>query len=184
MPSRLWWLLLVALLVTCGLAGIRSCRHSDASENVVPRAPSPSATGVKQAESEAEALELRERIRRHDDAVYAAIATLQRYLAALGDDDRSRADAFWAGKKPPTDTREADLRSLRDLRGLRIENGKPQALDSEAVPQSLEIPVELRVGFAHGPMRRYRGWYRLRRSVIDGQWEITSASIDVVERSH
>lgn len=184
MQARTLWLLLAAVLLICAIAGVRSCRHDGASDAGVATAATSDGDGTASANdaAAAEAAELRERIRRHDEALYAAVATLQRYLAALGSDDRAKADAFWDGDGPPEDTREADLRSLEQLRGLRIENGKPKALDSQPVPSALEIPVELRAGFEDGPMRRYRGWYRLRRAG-DGNWKITSASVDVVPRA-
>lgn len=184
MQARTLWLLLAAVLLVCAFAGVRSCGRDAASDAGAATATTGDEDGAASAgaAAEAEAAELRERIRRHDEALYAAVATLQRYLAALGGDDRAKADAYWDGDGPPEDTHEADLRSLEQLRGLRIENGKPKALDSQPVPAALEIPVELRAGFEDGPMRRYRGWYRLRRSG-DGSWKITSASVDAVARA-
>ena len=114
--------------------------------------------------------------------MYVAVSTLHRYLAALGGADRAKADAFWTGKTPPAASGEADLRSLKDLHSFRIENGTPKPLDSESVPNALEIPVELRANLQGQPLRRYRGWYRMRRAVADGGWEITSASITPVTR--
>jgi hypothetical protein len=184
MQSRLLWLALAAVLLVCLASGVRSCGKTRA----VTDATVPPATGIAtpdgaaNAAREAEAVKLRARARQYDDAVYAAVATLQRYLAALGGDDRAKADAFWVGKHPPANSHEADLRTLKDLRGLRIENGKPKPLDSEPVPAALEIPVELRAGVEGSQLRRYRGWYRLRRAVSDGQWEISSASVDAVQR--
>lgn len=179
MRGRLPWLLLAAVLVACAAIGLRGCgsgaTENPAAANAPMAAPAPPASAAANTDANArEAARRRER----DAALHAAVATLQRYLAALGGDDRAAADAFWAGGKPPRDTHEADLRALHELRGLRIENGMPRALDSESVPLALEIPVELRAGFADAPLRRYRGWYRLRRAV-DGRWEITSASVEV-----
>lgn len=183
MQARTSWLLLAAVLLICAIAGVRGCRQDgDAAANANAPAGGGDARASDEAAAAAEAAALRERIRRHDEALYAAVATLQRYLAALGGDDRAAADAFWDGDGPPDETHEADLRSLRRLRGLRIENGRPKALDSQPVPSALEIPVELRAGFEDGPMRRYRGWYRLRRGG-DGDWRITSASVDAVARA-
>lgn len=184
MQARTLWLLLAAVLLVCAIVGIRSCRNDAAPDADAATAASAAADNAASgdAAAEAEAAQLRERIRRHDEALYAAVATLQRYLAALGSEDRAKADAFWAGDRPPADTHEADLRTLQNLRGLRIENGRPKALDSQPVPSALEIPVELRAGFEDGPMRRYRGWYRLRRTG-DGSWKITSASVDVGARA-
>ncbi len=184
MQGRLVWGLLAAVLLVCVVAGVRSCREdpTTAAVAVPPVAGTATTAPVTDAASDAEAAKLRARIRQHDDALYAAVATLQRYLAALGGEDRAKADAFWVGRHPPADSHEADLRELKNLRGLRIENFRPKPLDSEPIPAALEIPVELRVSVEGSPLRRYRGWYRLRRAVADGEWEISSASVDVVQR--
>lgn len=184
MQIRPIWLLPALVLVAVLAIGVRSCVYPE-PETDTPLSPGTTdvaSAATQGAAADAEAARLRKQIRQHDDALYAAVATLQRYLAALGGDDRGSADAFWAGGRPPRDSREADLRNLQDLRGLRIENGRPEALDSEAVPRALEIPVELRVSVANGPLRRYRGWYRMRRAVADNRWEITSASMEAVGR--
>jgi hypothetical protein len=184
MQGRLLWWALTAVLLVCAIAGVRSCEKA----RVVPvSVATPAATAGATPPSantpgDAQSAKLRAQIKQHDDALYAAVATLQRYLAALGGEDRAKADAFWVGKRAPADSHEADLRTLKDLRGLRIENGKPKPLDSQPVPAALEIPVELRVSTKGSPLRRYQGWYRLRRGVADGQWEISSASVDVVQR--
>lgn len=184
MQIRMKWLLPAVVMAAILIIGTRGCSHRDSDADTHPSLGSADVTtpSTRDMDAEADAARLREQIRRHDDALYAAVATLQRYLAALGGDDRAAADAFWAGGSPPRDPNEADLRNLRELRGLRIENGKPQALDSEPVPRALEIPVELRVSVANGPLRRYQGWYRMRRAVADDRWEITSASVALVNR--
>lgn len=186
MQIRPIWLLSALVLVAVLVIGVRSCVHHEPETDITlaPGSADVVAVTPQDTAADAEAARLREQIRQHDDALYAAVATLQSYLAALGGDDRASADAFWAGGRPPRDSREADLRNLQDLRGFRIENGRPEALDSEAVPRALEIPVELRVSVANGPLRRYRGWYRMRRAVADNRWEITSASMEAVGRPH
>ena len=137
-----------------------------------PAAPATPTTPGAQAEAEAG---IRATRQRRDASLRSAVSTVQRYLTALGE-DQARADTFWAGGRPPPGTREADLRTLTELRALRIENGSPVALDSQAVPDAVEIPVELRISTRNAPLRHYQGWYRLRRAG-DG-WQITSAAID------
>ncbi|MBO9716607.1 MAG: hypothetical protein J7507_07315 [Pseudoxanthomonas sp.] len=83
------------------------------------------------------------------------------YLGALPDPDRSRADAYWSGGGPGTPADDALLRGLTGLRGMRIENDPPHALDRESPPRAFEIPVRLRLDTDTGPLRM-QGHYRLR----------------------
>lgn len=126
-----------------------------------------------------------QKLARLQDQRYAAFSgaasAVQAYLAAVGGQDWKKADVYWVNQQPGSG--EADLRSLKKLQSLRIENDTPEALDKEAVPKALEVPVNLRANFQEGkPMRRYRGWYRVRQKVSGEGWEITSASIDEVPR--
>ena len=90
--------------------------------------------------------------------------------------DRTRADAYWAGGGPGATADDALLRGIADLKGMRIRNGPPLALDNASPPRAFEIPVQLRLDTNGGPVR-VQGSYRLRARV-DGQgWEITSASL-------
>jgi len=180
MGNRWLWFLGAVVLLLCAAAGLRSCQRDDGADAGSPPAgdsPATQATAGDAVRVEAAAAQ-RALVARHNQAMSTAVSTLHAYLAALGGDDRAKADAYWAGGKPPARSGEADLRTLKDLRALRTENGRPTPLDSEPVPNALEIPVELRASFRGAPQRRYRGWYRLRRAVADGSWEITSASID------
>ncbi|UWX04764.1 hypothetical protein H1235_06395 [Pseudoxanthomonas sp. NC8] len=114
--------------------------------------------------------------RAHAEAATQAASTLHAYLGALPGPDRSRADAYWAGGRPGTPADDALLRDITDLRGMRIRNDRPLALDHESTPRAFEIPVQLRLD-ANGRTARVQGTYRLRARV-DGQgWEITSASL-------
>jgi hypothetical protein len=181
MGNRWLWILGVVVLLLCTAAGLRSCLHDsdDAASAPVAGSPAQPKAATSTAAAEAAAAQ-RALVARRNEAMASAVSTLHAYLAALGGDDRAKADAYWAGGKPPAHTGEADLRTMKGLRALRTENGTPSPLDSEPVPNALEIPVELRASFRGEPMRRYRGWYRLRRAVAGSGWEITSASIDVL----
>jgi len=181
MMKRPLLLFVLLALVAAGIMLLRSC--GDAAPQDSADATTPSQSG-RADDGSGPAADARARAiaRQREAAMQAAVSTLHRYLAALGGTDRAAADAFWAGKAPPAASGEADLRSLKKLQSLRSENETPQSLDSEAVPNALEIPVELRAGVQGEPLRRYRGWYRMRRAVADGGWEITSASIAPVTR--
>jgi hypothetical protein len=110
------------------------------------------------------------------NAAQQAASTLHAYLGALPATDRSRADAYWSGGNPGAPAGDALLRGIADLRGMRIHNDPPQALDRESPPRAFEIPVHLRVETGDG-MHRLQGHYRMRAR-IDGQgWEITSAAL-------
>lgn len=180
MGNRWPWIVGVVVLLLCAAAGLRSCLRDDgdaASTQAGAPVAQPNAADATAA-GDAVAAQ-RALIARRNEAMADAVSALHAYLAALGGDDRAKADAYWAGGKPPARTGEADLRELKNLRALRSENGTPSPLDSEPVPNALEIPIDLRASFSDAPQRRYRGWYRLRRAVSGGGWEITSASVDV-----
>ena len=114
--------------------------------------------------------------RANADAATSAASTLHAYLGALPNNDRTRADAYWAGGGPGATADDALLRGIADLKGMRIRNGPPLALDNASPPRAFEIPVQLRLDTNGGPVR-VQGSYRLRARV-DGQgWEITSASL-------
>jgi hypothetical protein len=181
MGNRWLWIVGVGVLLLCAAAGLRSCLHDDgddaASTQAGTLAARPNAADTT-ATADASAAQ-RALVARRNEAIADAVSALHAYLAALGGEDRAKADAYWAGGKPPARTGEADLRDLKNLRALRSQNGMPSPLDSAPVPDALEIPIELRASFSDAPQRRYRGWYRLRRAVAGDSWEITSASIDM-----
>lgn len=114
--------------------------------------------------------------RRHAD-MQEAVSALHRYLAALGSGDSHASASFWSGGVVPRASGEADLRSRGPLRSLRSKTGIPTPLDASPVPDALEIPVELRAAADGSPLLLYAGHYRLRRRVVDGGWEITSAAV-------
>ena len=180
-PRWLGWTLAALALIVVVLV-VRSCgsggtRGADDAELAAQPAATVDAQPAPSAADAAATAAAREVARQRDDAMYAAVGTVQRYLAALGGDDRAKADAFWADGRPPAASGEADLRTLTGLRGLRIENGTPKPLDGDAVPSALEVPVSLRAGIAAGGVQRYTGWYRVRRTVSGDAWQITSASV-------
>ncbi|KAF1688186.1 hypothetical protein B1992_01875 [Pseudoxanthomonas broegbernensis] len=106
-----------------------------------------------------------------------AVATVHAYLGALPGTDRPRADAYWSGGGPGDPAGDAVLRGhMPGLRGMRIENDRPQALDRQSPPRAYEVPVRLRLDDDAGSLR-LRGYYRLRARIDGGGWEITSASL-------
>lgn len=109
-----------------------------------------------------------------------ASSTLHAYLRLLGARQFPQADTFWTGGRPPADPGDYAVRALEDMQAIRIRNDPPKALDRESPPQSIEIPVQLRVTLASGNLRTVAGYYRLRRKVDGTGWEITSASLQPV----
>ena len=179
---RRWpWLLAAFVVCGCLLVLARGCGRdatiaepdtADGAPAALPRAGDDAAANADAAR--------RAQAAAYAEAMRSAVDTVHKYLTALGE-DQARADAYWSGGAPPPgDSSEADLRTLRDLRALRIENGNPRPLDSQAVPAALEIPVQLRVSLQGAPQRRYDGYYRLRRAISGDRWEITSAAIDAL----
>lgn len=181
MAHRSLWLFAAALLAGIALLlGWRSCGHKDAGD---VRAPASNDAGAGAATAPSLGNDAVTVVSQRQQAVSAAASTLHRYLAALSSKDFAKADAFWLNGRPPAQSNEADLRSLKDLSALRIENDPPKPLDSESVPAALEVPIELRVSTGDAPNRYYRGWYRLRATnPAKGEWKITSASVKVETR--
>lgn len=183
MGHRSLWLFAIAAAAGIALLLGRSCADKDASTSSAGR-PSPSAVIDAGAGQPAQAARTAQGVdNQRQQAMSAAVDTLHRYLAALSSQDRAKADAFWVDQRPPAQTNEADLRGLKGLRALRIQNRTPRPLDSEPVPAALEIPIELRASIDDAANRHYHGWYRLRSSnPVKGDWEITSASVRVGDR--
>lgn len=179
MPRSLW-MLVVSVLVACGLIlGLRSCDGAERGRGAVGD-DAQSSPSSRDASTAPAALAKDASDRAHAAATRAAVSTLYAYIGALPGQDRTRADAFWVGGKPPVATGEADLRALRSPKGMRLQNWTPTFIDSTR--NAVEIPVALRVHLADASIRRYRGWYRLRRATAGDRWEIISASIDAESR--
>ena len=110
------------------------------------------------------------------EAFAQAADTVHAYLAALAAKNRSRADAYWAGGKPPPRVENGSLHNLDDLHSLRIDSAAPSALDNESPARSVEVPATLRIGDGHATCT-LNGAYRLRRAITGDGWEITPASL-------
>jgi len=115
-------------------------------------------------------------------AIRDAVDTLHGYLRELGSGQLDQAEKRWAYQRSPSVNEEAGLRSLDGLTALRIDNGTPKPLDTEAVPAYLEIPVQLRASMEGGGTLRFHGWYRLRNDPVTTRWELTAASVSPVIR--
>ncbi|WP_101925922.1 MULTISPECIES: hypothetical protein [Luteimonas] len=179
MSTRSRWIAAVVLAVVLVGFGVQRCTRNaldDASADA-PMAGSthPPAVAPDAASAAVEAEAARAARAAHDAAMSAAVSELHAYLAVLFKPDRSEADAYWVDGAP--DARgEADLRALDAVRSVRTENGRPVPMTGVSPPESLEIPVRLRVATDAG-VRQYTGYYRLRRVVAGNRWRITSASI-------
>ncbi|WP_394004398.1 hypothetical protein ACF3M1_04785 [Luteimonas sp. WGS1318] len=171
MSHRAWWLV-IATLILLGIAlAVHDATRSPAyGSSAVSGAPvDASAASAGDARTAADAALARAR----NQAIAEAVQTLHAYLAVLFKSDRSEADGYWRDGRP--EAGEGELRTLADVTGIRADNARPEPLDTQPVPDALQIPVRLRVG-GTGPLRHYSGHYRMQR--IDGGWRITSASIE------
>lgn len=179
MAHRNLWLFALALLAGIAVLSTRSCRGDDKAASASDSLPTDAAAQSAQ-DSAPIATAAQAQADQGRQAMTRAVDTLHRYIGALGSNDYAKADAFWIDGGPSASSNEADLRSLKALRALRIENRTPKPLDSQPVSTAFEIPVELRVGTDGAPNRHYTGWYRLRSSnPTQGEWKITSASVKV-----
>jgi hypothetical protein len=91
------------------------------------------------------------------NAAQQAASTLHAYLGVLPRADRSAADAYWSGSGPGSPAGDAVLRGVTDLRGMRILNDAPKALDRESPPRAFEVPVQLRLDTGDGT-HQLHGW--------------------------
>jgi len=174
-PRMRHWLLLLLVLP---LAHCSCQRQPDAEATAAPPQDAAAAGGQKDAAS-TDTVAAAVAARAASNAAQQAASTLHAYLGVLPRADRSAADAFWSDGRPGSPAGDAVLRGVADLRGMRILNDAPKALDRESPPRAFEVPVRLRLDTGDGT-RQLHGWYRLRAR-IDGQgWEITSASLQPV----
>lgn len=175
MSHRAWWLVISAIVLLCIAVavqdGMRRAEQKALHDGVTTADDARPA--MPATDTAASALDA-ETVRARNEAMTEAVAALHAYVAALFKTDRSEADAAWTGGRPATHG-EADLRALEGVTGVRVDNGRPEPLDTAPVPTQLRIPVRLRVG-VQGPLKRYEGHYDLRREA-DG-WRITGASVD------
>lgn len=162
--------LVIALVgVVLAVVVFRSCSSADDAPAPGTTAPAPAPEAGDAAARSADA-DARQRSLRD------AAATVEVYLQRFVTRDIAGADALWVDGRPPAVSGEADLRLVERLRGIHITIDNVTAIDSLRVPEAVEVPVNLRAGFYEGPMRYYRGVYRLRL-VAPGQWRITSAQL-------
>ena len=178
MSHRALWALAAALLAGIAILSARSCQSPVPPTPPTTAMPANASAAQDPAQAQTRSDAAREALaERRTQAIWDAVDTLQRYLGALASGDFAKADGFWIDGRPADSSDEADLRHLGEPRALRIQNRTPKALDSEPVPEAIEIPVELRL-VSGGTTKRYRGWYRLRSSnPAAGGWKITSASV-------
>lgn len=102
--------------------------------------------------------------------------TVRNYIYALLGSDRKSSDAFWSGGHTSARPDDAVLRSIPQLRNLRLDTESPIARDTAQPSRLREVPVRIRAITAEGTFR-YTGWYRLQPRADGSGWEILSASL-------
>ena len=171
MSHRAWWLVIAAVMLL-GIAvgvhdGVR--RGQDRGEAAIAAPPSSASPGTARSADGGDG----DTVQARNASMQEAVSALHSYLALLFQADHSEADALWTGGLPARHGEEA-LRELHGVTGIRVDNKRPEPLDTAPVPRQLRIPVNLRIGVA-GPLRRFEGHYDLQREA-DG-WRIRAASI-------
>jgi len=106
-------------------------------------------------------------------------AVVRTYAGHLLRRDFDKADASWMVAPPPGRADDVALRSLRDVRDLRISTEPPQARDQQRPTHLIEVPVRVRVLTATTTLR-YSGWYRLVPDPQRSGWLIQAARLQPV----
>ena len=102
--------------------------------------------------------------------------TVRNYIYALLGSDRKSSDAFWSGGHTSARPDDAVLRSIPQLRNLRVDTDIPIARDTAQPSRLREVPVRIRAITAEGTFH-YTGWYRLQPRPDGSGWEILGASL-------
>lgn len=105
--------------------------------------------------------------------------TVHEYIFSLLGNDRSRSDAYWTGGRTSTRPDDAVLRTIPDLRNLRVKTSAPIPRDNKQPSHLLEVPVNIRAMTGQGTLN-FEGWYRLQPRPDASGWEIQSASLHPV----
>ena len=106
-------------------------------------------------------------------------AVVRTYAGHLLRREFDKADASWMIAPPPGRADDAALRSLSDVRDLRISTEPPQARDQQHPAHLIEVPVTVRVITSSGALR-YTGWYRLVPDPQRSAWLIQAAHLQPV----
>jgi len=175
--------LLIPALLALSFVGCSCQRQSDdgAAAATAPTPAKPQDDAAARAAADA-ARRADAQNQQRVEAMTEAVNTLHLYLQQLSSGKRELAEKHWAYERQPRGNEEAGLRQIERFSGMRIQNDTPEPLDQEVVPESLEIPVELRVSLPGGENRRYTGWYRMRRDPVDRRWKLTATSLSVALR--
>ncbi|MEI2428645.1 hypothetical protein RDV84_00405 [Lysobacter yananisis] len=169
--------LLIPALLALTFVGCSCQRNADDNGGDGTAPPAQAQTPETAAAPSAAQLRAQALEQRRNDAYTDAVGTLHLYLQRVGAGDQDAADKFWGYQRMPRGNEESNLRALKNLRGLRIQNQTPEPLDQEPVPELLRIPVDLRATLENGENRRYTGWYRLRRNQVEQRWELTGVLV-------
>lgn len=106
-------------------------------------------------------------------------AVVRTYAGHLLRREFAKADASWMIAPPPGRADDAALRSLGDVRDLRISTEPPQARDQQHPTHLIEVPVRVRV-LTSSTTLRFNGWYRLVPDPQRSAWLIQSANLQPV----
>lgn len=173
---------LVPVLLALCFVGCSCQRQADDRAAATATAPAPPRDDAAARAAAEAARRAQAQNQQRADAMTEAVNTLHLYLQQLSSGKRELAEKHWAYERQPRGNEEAGLRQIEQFSAMRIQNETPEPLDQEIVPESLQIPVELRVSLPGGENRRYTGWYRMRRDPVDRSWKLTATSLSVALR--
>lgn len=162
-----------------------SSGHAEMSPTSSPGAPVPAATLRPATDDAPEPTPILSPLPPDAPGVFAAIAVIHDYYAAINAGNFRKAYELWSGKgEASRQTFEQFREGFADTAAVDVDtSGEPGDLEGAAGSQYVTIPVRITARTRSGKVQRFVGEYVLRRSMVDGAtadqraWRIYSASI-------
>jgi hypothetical protein len=113
----------------------------------------------------------------------SAVAVLHAYYDAINSGEYEAAYEMWGSAGPPKQTLKGFAAGFADTASVEMSTGPPSRIEGAAGSRYITVPVVIGATTKRSAIRRFRGTYTLRRSVVDGassldrKWHIDQASI-------